>query len=161
MSKETSKTNTSTSSQKPTHKTGSAAQHATKAQKTSSSQKFTLRPPRRIVCIPKETLRIPEQILILCFTTSMHMLPGTTCTSNIPARGRRSSRNARSRLKILNSHMCNQSLGLYGGDVSCVKIFVCENEGLTTELRVLVGLGRSGRLVAFILLQYHVITPAW
>ena len=26
------------------------------------------------------------------------------------------------------------------------------------ELRVLVGLGRSGRLVAFILLQYHVIT---
>ena len=29
------------------------------------------------------------------------------------------------------------------------------------EFRVLVGLGRSGRLVAFILLQYHLSTPSW
>ena len=39
MSKDKSKTNTSTSSLKTTNKTGSAAQHATKDQKTSS-QKF-------------------------------------------------------------------------------------------------------------------------
>ena len=29
------------------------------------------------------------------------------------------------------------------------------------ELRVLIGSGMSGRLVAFILLQYHLLTPAW
>ena len=38
MSKENTKTNTLTSSQKTTHKTGSAAQHATKDQKTSSQK---------------------------------------------------------------------------------------------------------------------------
>jgi hypothetical protein len=36
-----------------------------------------------------------------------------------------------------------------------------KNLGRTIDLRVLVGLGRSGKLVAFILLEYHVMTPLW
>ena len=38
---------------------------------------------------------------------------------------------------------------------------VCKNWRLTAALSVLVVLGRSGRVVAFVLLQYHAITPAW
>ena len=33
--------------------------------------------------------------------------------------------------------------------------------GLLLEFRLLVGIGRSGGLVAFILLQYHLSTPSW
>ena len=36
-----------------------------------------------------------------------------------------------------------------------------ENSGLMIELRVLIGLGRSRRLVDFTLLQYHLLTPSW
>ena len=41
------------------------------------------------------------------------------------------------------------------------KIFGLQNLGLLLEFRLLVGIGRSGRLVAFILLQYHLSTPSW
>ena len=41
------------------------------------------------------------------------------------------------------------------------EFFGSKNSGLMFELRVLVGLGRSGRLLAFIMLQYHLSTPWW
>ena len=40
-------------------------------------------------------------------------------------------------------------------------MFGLNNLGLLLEFRLLVGIGRSGRLVAFILLQYHLSTPSW
>ena len=51
--------------------------------------KFAPRIARRIVCIPKETSRVPEQLLIPSSNTSLQQLPGTPRTRKIPARGRR------------------------------------------------------------------------
>ena len=67
-------------------------------------------PPRRIVCIPKETPRVPEQLQIPSCTTSLQ-LSGTTCTRNIPARGRRCCAQ-----RVLD----NRKLGLYS-IVVCLK----------------------------------------
>ena len=42
-----------------------------------------------------------------------------------------------------------------------LNVLVHTNLDIAAELRVLVGLERSRRIVAFILLQYHLITPVW